>query len=121
MSQLPAHLLDRRHSLPLKPAPATLSGRFVRLEPLTPQHAPALFAHANGAPIELAGRTCPAYDADALIWRYLFVGPFADFASFEHYIVQTMAGADRLALCVIDQASEQPLSLIHISEPTRPY
>jgi RimJ/RimL family protein N-acetyltransferase len=112
MSQLPAHLLERRHSLPLKPAPATLSGRFVRLEPLTFDHAPALFAHANGSPIELAGRTCAAYNADELIWRYLFAGPFADLASFERYIAETIAGADRLALCVIDQASGQPAGVV---------
>lgn len=112
MSFLPDDVLDRCQRLPLKPAPVTLTGRCVRLEPLAVQHAPALFAQANGAPIALAGRACPAYDPDALIWRYLFAGPFADLASFEGYIVQTIAGADRLALCVIDQASDAPVGVV---------
>lgn len=112
MSHLPATVLDRCRTLPLKPAPVTLAGRFVRLEPLTMQHAPLLFAHSNGAPIELAGRACPAYDADALIWRYLFAGPFDDLASFEAYVAQTLAGADRLALCVIDQSGGAPVGVV---------
>lgn len=112
MSFLPEDVLDRCQRLPLKPAPVTLAGRYVRLEPLARHHAPALFAHANGAPIALAGRICPAYDADALIWRYLFAGPFAEFASFEAYVAQTLAGADRLALCVIDQPSSEPVGVV---------
>lgn len=112
MSRLPEAVLDRCRTLPLKPAPVTLSGRFVRLEPLARQHAPALFAHANGAAIELAGRTYPVYDPDALIWRYLFVGPFEDLAGFERYVEQTLAGADRLALCVIDRPSGAPVGVV---------
>lgn len=113
-SILPDALLERSRSLPLKPAPVVLSGRYVRLEPLTPQHAPALYAHAKGAPIELAGRSHPAYDADELIWRYLFAGPFADFAHFQRYIDETIAGADRLALCVVEQESGQPVGVVNL-------
>lgn len=112
MSLLPDKVLDRCRTLPLKPTSVTLAGRFVRLEPLTPHHAPTLFAHSNGARIDLAGRTCPAYDPDALIWRYLFAGPFADLASFEAYVAQTLVGADRLALCVIDQPSGAPVGVV---------
>ncbi len=112
MSLLPKTVLDRCGTLPIKPAPVTLAGRFVRLEPLTMEHAPRLFAHANGAPIELAGRTCPGYDPDALIWRYLFAGPFDDLASFEQYVAQTLKGADSLALCVIDQPSAAPVGIV---------
>lgn len=112
MSSLPSETLALARTLPLKPAPVTLAGRFIRLEPLAPHHAPALFAHSNGAAIELAGRTVPAYDADELIWRYLFAGPFADFAAFSRYIDETIAGADRLALCVIERESEQPVGVV---------
>lgn len=107
-------ILDRTRRLPLKPEPVVLSGRFVRLEPLTLKHAPALYTHSNGAPIELAGRSHPAYDADELIWRYLFVGPFANFARFERYIAETVAGTDRLALCVIEQESGQPVGVVNL-------
>lgn len=111
---LPEAVLARRNRLPLKPATVTLLGHFVRLEPLSRSHAPALYRHSNGLPIELAGRSFPAYDPDELIWRYLFVGPFADFASFERYIDELIGGADRLALCVIDLASDQPVGIVNL-------
>ena len=112
MSNLPDETLALACTLPLKPAPVTLTGRFIRLEPLESRHASALFAHSNGAAIELAGRTVPAYDADALIWRYLFAGPFADFAAFAQYIDASIAGADRLALCVVERESNQPVGVV---------
>lgn len=111
---LPEEVLARRNNLPLKPAAVTLVGRFVRLEPLSLSHAPALHRHSNGSPIELAGRSFPAYDPDELIWRYLFVGPFVDFAGFERYIDELICGADRLALCVIDQVSDQPVGVVNL-------
>lgn len=112
MSSLSSEMLARTRSLPLKPAPVTLPGRFVRLEPLEPRHAPALYAHSNGSAIELAGRSVPAYDADALIWRYLFAGPFADFAAFTQYTDASITGVDRLALCVVEQESNQPVGAV---------
>ena len=114
MSTLPDAILTRSSTLPAKPAPVTLAGRFVRLAPLELHHAAELFAVANGAAIDLAGRAVPAYDADALIWRYLFVGPFADLAAFAQYIAATVAGADRLALCVIEQASDRPIGVVNL-------
>ena len=111
--RLPAEMLERCKTLPLKPAPVTLAGRFVRLEPLDiARHAAALYAVSNGSAIDLGDRTCQAYDAEALIWRYLFVGPFADRAAFEGYLTDSIGGADRLALCVIDQASSAPVGVV---------
>lgn len=114
LSMLPDALLERTRNLPQRPEAVILSGRFVRLEALTPAHAAVLYAHSNGAAIELAGRRHAAYDADELIWRYLFVGPFADFVHFERYIAETIAGADRLALCVIEQESDQPVGVVNL-------
>ena len=114
MSLLPDDILARRQSLPLKPAAATLTGRFVRLEPLESRHAATLYAHSNGSAIELAGAACPAYDADELVWRYLFDGPFADFTAFEQYIAASMGGSDRLALCVIEQATGAPVGVVNL-------
>jgi RimJ/RimL family protein N-acetyltransferase len=113
-AQLPAEVLARSQQLPLKPAPVTLTGRFVRLEPLQTQHAIALYAVSNGSAIDLAGRTHPAYDADALIWRYLFQTPFPDLAAFERYVADSMGGADRLALCVIEEASGAPVGVVNL-------
>ena len=114
MIQLPSDTLAKRQTLPLKPAPVTMTGRFVRLEPLEARHAFALFACSNGRAIELAGAAIPAYDADELIWRYLFDGPFADSAAFEQYIAASMGGADRLALCVIELASDAPVGIVNL-------
>ena len=113
MTQLSEPVLARRTTLPLKPAPVTLAGRFVTLRPLDVERdAQALYALSDGSPIQLDARTYPAYDADALIWRYLFQAPFTDFAAFAAYLVETVNGADRLTLCVIDQACGQPVGVV---------
>ncbi len=64
-------------SLPLKPASVVLEGRFVRLEPFDlTRDLEALYAVSNGQPVTVGERSVGAYDADALIWRYMFKGPF---------------------------------------------
>ena len=64
-------------TLPVKPAPVVLTGRFVRLQPFDRvRDVEALHAASNGQPVSLGERSVEAYDADALIWRYLFKGPF---------------------------------------------
>ena len=69
--QLPAAVLARRDLLPDKPAPVTLTGQYVRLEPLVvARDAQPLFEVSNGNAITLGERSIDAYDADALIWRY---------------------------------------------------
>ena len=95
--------------------PVNLAGRFVTLRPLAVERdAQALYALSNGSPIQLDARTYPAYDADALIWRYLFQGPFRRFcARSRAYLEETVNGADRLALCVVDQASGQPVGVVN--------
>mgnify|MGYP000909633875 FL=1 len=115
MQPLPAETLALTRSLPLKPQPVTLTGRFVRLEPLDVQrHAQALFALGNGQPIDLAGRTYPAYDADELVWRYLFQAPPTDLDTFRAYLADQVNGADRLCLCVIERESNQPVGVTNL-------
>lgn len=47
---LPVATLAKRSELPPKPRPVTLSGRFVRLEPLIPERdAAGLFEVSNGS------------------------------------------------------------------------
>ena len=70
--------LELAQSLPLKPAPVVLTGRFVRLEPFDlSRDLVALHAVSNGQAVSAGERSVGAYDADALVWRYLFKGPFA--------------------------------------------
>ena len=85
--QLPDAQLQLRQSLPLKPSPARLIGRFVRLEPFDmARDAATLYAISNGQPVTLGSNSVGEYDADALIWRFLFMGPFATLADFQSYM-----------------------------------
>ena len=56
---------------PLKPDGPTLSGRFVSLTAYTPAHDHGLWRALSGEPY----LGSPAWDADALLWRYLSFGP----------------------------------------------
>lgn len=112
---LPEATLARLAAVPLKPAPVTLSGRFVRLEPLVVERdAAGLFVVANGSPIEFGARSQPAYDADALIWRYLFQGPFDALEPFRHYLERAVAVADALCLCVFEQEGGRPVGVVNL-------
>jgi RimJ/RimL family protein N-acetyltransferase len=93
----------------------TLPGRFVRLAPLEVERdAEALYAVGNGQPIDLAGRFYPAYDADELVWRYLFQAPPTDLACFRADLADQVSGADRLCLCVIEQESNRPVGVVNL-------
>ena len=77
--KLPTDVLTRRIELPKKPAGVTLAGPRVRLEPLQLQRdVDSLFTASSGSPVTLGGKNIEAYDADALIWRYMSGGPFAN-------------------------------------------
>ena len=112
---LPPTTLARTKTLPLKPEPVTLTGRFVRLVPLdVDRDAEALYAVGNGQAIDLGGRTYPAYDPDTLIWRYLFFPPPADLATFRAYLENQANGADRLCLCVVERESDRPVGVVNL-------
>lgn len=109
---LPADVLERRARLPLKPEPVTLCGDFVRLEPVDMQrHLAGLYAVSNGSPIALGGRSLGAYDADELIWRYLFGGPFASLEAFADYVRAQVSAPNGLPFCVIDLPTGQPIGM----------
>ena len=113
--QLPPATLALARTLPLKPQPVTLAGRYVRLDPLDVQRdAAALFAAGNGQPIDLAGRSLGAYDADELVWRYLFQPPPTDLETLRAYLADQVNGADRLCLCVVEQESNQPVGVVNL-------
>jgi RimJ/RimL family protein N-acetyltransferase len=76
--------------------------------------AAALFAASNGAPIDLGGRFHPAYDADELVWRYLFQPPPTDLGTFRTYLADQVSGADRLCLCVVEQESDRPVGVVNL-------
>jgi len=109
---LSGETLARCATLPLKMTPVTLSGHFVRLEPFVlADHAERLYPLANGEPAKLGERSSAAYDAEALIWRYMASGPFASLAEFINYCAGQENAPDGLCLCVIDQATGAPIGM----------
>lgn len=104
--QLPAAVLAKRDLLPDKPTSVTLTGQYVRLEPLVVvRDAQPLFEVSNGNAITLGERSIDAYDADALIWRYMFDGPFENMANFATGLQVHVDASNGLCLGVFDLAS----------------
>jgi RimJ/RimL family protein N-acetyltransferase len=90
---LPDDVLARRARLPVKPAAVELTGAQVSLRPLDlDADCDALHAASCGA--AFAGR--PAYDAEAMIWRWMSGGPFAEAGALRAWLaVQNAAGDGR--------------------------
>lgn len=109
---LPDDLLDRATSLPLKPDPVTLQGRYITLIPTDVERdAAALFAVCNGQAATLGERHVPAYDADAQVWRWMAAGPFATLDDFSLYLHKRVAQNDELAFTMRDAATGQPIGM----------
>lgn len=105
-------VLARRERLPLKPAPVVLTGKRVVLHPLDlDQHVDALFAVSCGAPVVVGHRRVEAYDADALIWRWMKAGPHADVAALRSYLSAQVDAEDMLPMVVIDLATSHPVGV----------
>lgn len=105
---LSEEVMARTRSLPLKPDPVTLEGRFVTLVPMDPERdAAPLLAVADGQAISIGDRSIEAYDPDALIWSYLGFGPYGpgDVAGMRSYLETLYAIPDSLPMCVIHKAS----------------
>jgi RimJ/RimL family protein N-acetyltransferase len=110
--KLPDEALAPRDRLPSKPAPVTLTGKYVYLEPLVVERdAGPLFELSNGSPIKLGQRSVEAYDADTLIWRYLFNGPFTDIATFAASLQTQVNDPRGLCFCVFDLATNRQVGV----------
>lgn len=111
--RLTAQQLENAHTLPIKPAPVTRQGRRVRLIPTDPvRDAAPLHAVSNGAPITLGSRHVDAYDAEALVWRYLRYGPFANVAEFERYLEAMCSPADQRSVTLVESEHDHPVGII---------
>jgi RimJ/RimL family protein N-acetyltransferase len=111
-AQLTDEVLARRSELPLSVDPVTLEGRVVRLEPLDIERdAPALHAVSNGQAIQLGERSVDAYDPDALVWRYMPAGPFANIDEFRSYLEALVQMPDGLCMCVFDVPTGQQVGV----------
>ena len=109
---LPDEVLAKRTQLPLKPEPVTLVGQYIRLEPFTMERdLEALYEVSNGRPARLGAKTVGAYDAEALIWRFMLSGPFETLEAFAAYMQAQVNAANGLCLCVVDMASGQQVGI----------
>lgn len=110
--QLSENTLAKRSLLPEKPAPITLIGKYVYLEPLViTQDAQPLFDVSNGSPITMRERSINSYDVDALIWRYMFDGPFDTLEDFEACLSTYVHTSNGLCLCVFDIQSNRQIGV----------
>lgn len=111
---LPEDVLARRTTLPLKVAPVTLTGSFVRLVPLDlDRDVDALYAVSNGQPAKLGDREIAAYDADRLVWRYMPVGPFADAGAMRTALRAQVEAPNGLCLCVFHMPTGRQVGAVN--------
>lgn len=111
---LAPEVLTRRATLPTKFAPITLTGAVVLLAPLDlDRDVDALHAVSNGQPARLGDREIPAYDADAIVWRYMPVGPFADADALGDSLRAQVDSPNGLCLCVFDRATGQQIGAVN--------
>lgn len=111
---LPAEVIAKSNSLPLKPAAITLVGRHVKLVPIDLQRDnEALFAVSNGSAAELGERKIDSYDADALIWRYMSAGPFPTSCKLAAFLFAQEKAENGLCYCVFDVATDEQIGVVN--------
>jgi RimJ/RimL family protein N-acetyltransferase len=111
---LPEHVLITSQTLPRKPEAVTLSGTRVLLAPLDlARDAQALHDASNGAPFTMGARHVDAYDADALIWRYMSGGPFRSAEALAAFLQPQVEASDGLCMCVFDRATMQQIGVVN--------
>ncbi|MCU0465134.1 MAG: GNAT family N-acetyltransferase [Anaerolineae bacterium] len=99
-------VLALRDSLPLKPAPLTLAGRFVTLTPTDPDRdASALYHISDGRALDIGGKHIDAYDAEEQIWRYMFAGPFNAESEMHTHLCALVSLPNGLPFTVMDNAT----------------
>lgn len=106
LQKLPTNTLERRTQLPEKPSPVILSGKYIRLEPLVVERdAQRLFEMSNGSALELGDRSMNSYNADELVWRYMFDGPFNNVEELAGSLQSQVNASNGCCMCVFDVSS----------------
>lgn len=115
MTKLPSNILEKRAALPEKPSSVSLQGQYVRLEPLLLERdAEKLFAMSNGSAIQLGKRSMPCYDPEALIWRYMFDGPFNTLDAFKASLKTQIEASNGRCFTVFDLATGVQVGIINL-------
>ncbi len=112
---LPAPQLALRALLPVKPDAITLSGQWVRLAPFVMERdTETLHAISNGEQIRISGLEYEAYDADALVWRWMFGGPFDSQDAFAAYMRGQVDAPNGLPFTVTISETGSPVGIINL-------
>ena len=113
--RLPAEVLAHRDALPVKPAPAVLSGKRVIVEPLDLEaDLDALHAVSNGEPFALGDRSVDDYDSEARIWRYMSAGPFATDLALRAWLETQTLAPDGRPFVVRDAPTGTPIGVANL-------
>jgi len=108
--------LERIAALPTKPAEVTLVGPTITLLPVDPaRHAGDLHRLTNGQELEFAGRRIPSYDSEAVVWRFLFGGPFVEARDLAGYLTDQAEGPDRRCFVVWHNRAELPVGIYSLA------
>jgi RimJ/RimL family protein N-acetyltransferase len=111
---LPDDVLAKREQLPLRVAPVTFTGSYVRLVPLDlDRDVEALHAVSNGQPASLGERSIGQYDPEELIWRWLFSGPFANAEELRATLRGQVEAPNGLCLCVLDKPTDRSVGVVN--------
>jgi RimJ/RimL family protein N-acetyltransferase len=111
---LPPEVLARRDQLPRKPTGLTLTGQRIHLEPLDlDRDVAALHRISNGEAITVGNRSHPAYDADAVIWRFMADGPFASVEALRAHLQAQVEAPNGLPFTVFDRTTAHPIGVIN--------
>jgi RimJ/RimL family protein N-acetyltransferase len=107
--------LAKRTLLPDKPSAVHLKGKYIRIEPLILERdAHPLFEMSNGSAIELGNRSIQAYDADELIWRYMFDGPFKNPSELIASLQPQVNASNGCCLCIFDTATGKQIGVANL-------
>lgn len=107
--------LIKRTLLPEKPSVVSLKGQYVRLEPLILElDAQLLFEMSNGSAIQLGNRSMQTYDADELIWHYMFDGPFKNPNELITSLQFQINASNGCCLCVFDIATGKQIGVANL-------
>lgn len=106
IQKLSTTTLERRAQLLEKPVSITLLGKYIRLEPLVIERdVHRLFETSNGSALKLGNRSMSSYDADELVWRYMFDGPFNNIEELAASLQSQVNAPNGRCMCVFDLSS----------------
>ena len=112
--KLPAEMLEKSRTLPIKPDSVILRGRKVTLVPaVVEQDGKALFEASNGSALTIGERSEEAYDPEERVWRFLFEGPYSTQDEFETGLQKWIDSPNGLCFAVHHNEAGRPVGVVN--------